>query len=96
MTNGQKAEQIKAYVDEACQPFLTAYKDVVRVEYRNDGKNGYIKVTTAFGFANYFDVTGLDEGSICLMLSAMMCNGRPKRLIKDREAIREVERLFSK
>ena len=94
MTNGQKAEQIKAYVDEACQPFLTAHKDVERVEYRSNGNNGYIKVTTAFGFSNYFDVTDLDEGNICLMLSAMMCNGRPRRLIKDREAIREIERLF--
>ena len=96
MTNGQKAEQIRAFVDEACQPFLTAHKDVVKVEYRNNGTSGFIKVTTAFGFSNYFDVTDLSEGDICLMLSSMMCNGRPKRLIKDREAIREVERLFSK
>lgn len=94
MTNGQKAEVIKQYVDEACRPFLTAYKDVVNVEYRNNGTSGFVKVTTAFGFANYFDVTDLDEGNICLMLSSMMCNGRPKRLIKDREAIREVEALF--
>lgn len=95
MTNGQKAEMIKQWVDEAVQPFLTAHKDVVKVEYRSDGNNGYVKVTTAFGFANYYDVTDLDCGSICLMLSAMMVNGRPKRLIEDREAKREVERLFA-
>ena len=94
MTNGQKAEQIKAYVEGACNDFLTAYKDVEKVEYRTDGKSGYIKVTTAFGFSNYFDATGLDFGNICLMLCSVMCNGRPKRLIKDREAIREVEKLF--
>ena len=35
MTNGQKAEQIKAYVEEACNDFLTAYKDVEKVEYSN-------------------------------------------------------------
>ena len=95
MTNGQKADAIKKYVEGACQAFLTAYKDVEKVEYRYDGtKSGYVKVTTAFGFSNYYDVTDLDCGSICLMLSAMMVNGRPKRLIEDREAKREVEKLF--
>lgn len=94
MTNGQKAEVIKQYVDEACKPFLTAYKDVINVEYRNNGTSGFVKVTTAFGFANYFDVTGLECGQICQLLSAMMCNGRPKMLVKDREAKREIEKLF--
>lgn len=97
MTNGQKAEIISKYVNEAVQPFLTAHRDVVKVEYRYDGaKSGYVKVTTAFGFANYFNVTDLECGDICLMLCSMMCNGRPKRLIKDRELIRLVEELFSK
>ena len=94
MTNGQKAEIISKYVNEAVQPFLTAHKDVIRVEYRSDGNNGYVKVTTAFGFSNYYDVTDLDCGSICLMLCAMMVNGRPKRLLTDKEAKREVEKLF--
>ena len=96
MTNGQKAEMIKQWVDEAVQPFLTAHKDVVKVEYRSDGtNNGFVKVTTAFGFAQYYDVTDLDCGNICLMLCAMMVNGRPKRLITDREAKREIEKLFA-
>lgn len=94
MTNGQKTRAISKYVEEACNAFLTAHKDVERVGFRSDGNNAYVKVTTAFGFSNYFDVTGLAEGQICLMLSAMMVNGRPKRLLKDKEAIREVEKLF--
>lgn len=95
MTNGQKAEIINKYVNEAVQPFLTAHRDVVKVEYRYDGaKSGYVKVTTAFGFSNYFDVTDLDDGQICIMLSGMMCNRPTKRLIKDKEAKREVEKLF--
>ena len=97
MTNGQKAEQIKAYVEGACNDFLTAYKDIVKVEYRHgEADKGYVKVTTAFGFSNYFDVSGLERGDICRMLSAMMCNGRSKRLITDKEIKRKVEKLFSK
>lgn len=97
MTEGQKKTIIGKYVEETCNAYLTAYKDVVRVEYRTDDtKNAFVKVTTAFGFANYYDVTDLDCGSICLMLCAMMVNGRPKRLLKDRELIRLVEELFSK
>lgn len=97
MTEGQKKTIIGKYVEETCNAYLTAYKDVVKVEYRTDNaKNAYVKVTTAFGFANYYDVTDLDCGSICLMLCAMMVNGRPKRLLKDRELIRLVEELFSK
>ena len=96
MTNGQRAEITRKYVEGACNAFLTAHKDVVKAEYRNDNANsGYVKVTTAFGFSNYYDVTDLDCGSICLMLSAMMVNGRPKRMLTDKEAIREVERLFA-
>lgn len=94
MTNGQKQQMTKGYVEGACNAFLTAYRDVEGVEYRADGESAYVKVTTAFGFANYYDVTGLDCGQICLMLSAMMCNGRPKRLLTDLEAKREVEKLF--
>ena len=95
MTEGQRQAIIGRYVEEACNSFLTAYKDVVKVEYRNDNTNrAFIKVTTAFGFANYFNVTGFECGDICLMLCAMMCNGRPKRLLKDKEVIREVEKLF--
>lgn len=97
MTEGQKRTIIGKYVEETCNAFLTAYKDVVKVEYRvDDTNNAFVKVTTAFGFANYFDVTDLECGDICLMLCSMMCNGRPKRLIKDRESIRLVELLFSK
>lgn len=97
MTDGQKKTIIGKYVEEVCNAFLSAYKDVVKVEYRmDDTKNAYIKVTTAFGFANYYDVTDLECGQICLMLCAMMCNGKPKRQIKDRELVRLVEELFSK
>lgn len=97
MTEGQRQTIIGRYVEEACNSFLTAYKDVVKVEYRNGNTNrAFIKVTTAFGFANYFDVTGLECGDICLMLCSMMCNGRPKRLLKDKELIRLVEELFVK
>lgn len=96
MTPGQKKTVISKYVEETCNAFLTAYKDVVRVEYRTDDtKNAFLKVTTAFGFSNYFDITDLVCGDICLMLCSMMCNGRPKRLIKDRELIRAVEKLFA-
>ncbi len=96
MTEGQKQTIIGKYVEENCNAFLTAYKDVVKVEYRSDStNNGFVKVTTAFGFAQYYDVTDLDCGSICLMLCAMMVNGRPKRLITDREAKREIEKLFA-
>lgn len=94
MTAGQKAEMIKQWVDEAVQPFLTAHKDVVKVEYRSDGNNGYVKVTTAFGFANYYDVTNLDCGQICIMLCVVITGTSVKTQIKDIEAIREVERLF--
>ena len=56
------------------------------IEYRYDGaKSGYVKVTTAFGFANYYDVNDLDCGRICMMLCAMMVNGRPKRLLTDKK-----------
>lgn len=97
MTDGQKKTMVSKYVEETCNAFLTAYKDVVKVEYRvDDTKNAFIKFSTAFGFANYYDVTDLDCGSICLMLCAVMCNGKPKRQIKDRELIRAVEELFSK
>ena len=97
MTDGQKKTMISKYVEETCNAFLVAHKDVVKVEYRTDDtKNAFIKVTTAFGFANYFDVTDLDCGNICLMLCAMMCNGRPKRLLKGKELIRKVEELFAK
>lgn len=96
MTNGQKAEIISKYVNEAVQPFLTAHKDIVRVEFRNDSNNGYIKLTTAFGRSNYYDVTNLNCGQICIMLCVVITGASVKTQIRDIEAIREVERLFAK
>lgn len=91
----EKKTVISRYVEEVCNAFLTAHKDVVKVEYRTDDTyNGFIKVTTAFGFAHYYDVTDLDCGDICLMLCTIMCNGKPKRQLKDKERVREVEKLF--
>ena len=94
MTNGQKAELIGRYVDEACQPFLVTHKDIEKVEYRNDSKNGYIKLTTAFGCANYYDVTDLDCGQICVMLCVAISGASVKTRIKELETIRLVEKLF--
>lgn len=94
MTNGQKAELIGRYVDEACQPFLTAHKDIEKVEYRNDSNSSYIKLTTVFGRSNYYDVTNLDCGQICIMLCVVITGVSVKTQIKDIEAIREVEKLF--
>ena len=96
MTNGQKAELIGRYVDEAVQPFLTAHKDIVRVEFRNDSNNGYIKLTTAFGRSSYYDVTNLNCGQICIMLCVVITGASVKTQIRDIEAIRKVERLFAK
>ena len=97
MTVGQKKTIISKYVEEVCNAFLTAYKDVARVEYRmDDTHNAFIKVTTAFGFANYYDVTDLECGDICLMLCSVMCNGKPKNLLKEKELVRLVEELFAK
>lgn len=69
----EKKTVISRYVEEVCNAFLTAHKDVVKVEYRaDDTYNGFIKVTTAFGFAHYYDVTDLDCGDICLMLCTIV------------------------
>lgn len=95
MTDGQKQKIISKYVEETCNDFLTTWKDIVKVEYRSDSKNnGYIRIITALGFNIYFDVTGLDCGSICVMLCNRMSNITPKKQLRDREAIREVEQLF--
>lgn len=97
MTAGQKKTLIGKYVEEICNSFLTAYKDVVRVEYRmDDTNNAFIKLTTAFGFANYYDVTDLECGDICLMLCSVMCNNKPKNLLREKELVRLVEELFAK
>lgn len=95
MTNGQKQKMINQYVEETCNAFLTAYKDITKVEYRcDDTQNSFIKVTTAFGFSNYYDVTDLDCGDICRMLCSVVCSGKPTNQLKDLELIRLVEKLF--
>ena len=96
MTDGQKQKMISEYVEGVCNDFLIAWKDVVKVECKHDGTSSYIKVTTAFGFANYFDVTGMECDGICAMLCNYMSNKPSRLMLRDREAIREAEALFSK
>lgn len=94
MTNGQKQTIISNYVEEVCQPFLTAHRDIEKVEYKSYDNNSYIKLTTAFGRSNYYDVTNLDCGQICIMLCVVITGASVKTQIRDIESIREVEKLF--
>lgn len=91
-------EAIKRYVEEDVKAFLTAHKDIKDVQYRHRGSTGdsFLKITTAFGMAKYFDVTRLDEDDICKLICVVIVGGSPKLAINDLEAIREVEELFSK
>ncbi len=89
-------EAIKNYVENECKSFLTVHKDITNVQFRHRGSTGdsFLKISTAFGIAKYFDVTGLDEHSICVLICVIMAGGTPKLTIRDIEAIREVEKLF--
>lgn len=94
MTDGQKKAIISKYVEETCNAFLTAHQDIEKVEYRGDGKKNYIKLTTAFGRSNYYDVTALECGQICIMLCVVITGTSVKTQIRNAEEIRAVEKLF--
>ena len=98
MTNGKITESIKSYIEEDCQRFLAVHKDITKIEFRHRGSVGdsFIKLSTAFGTARFFDITNLDCGSICVLVSVIVAGGKPNVELADLEVIREVERLFSK
>lgn len=91
-------EAIKNYVEREVKGYLSAHKDIEDVQYRYRGstRDSFLKLTTAFGMARYFDVTGLDEHSICVLIAVILAGGTPKLTVRDFEAIREIEKLFTK
>ena len=70
MANGKELEAIRRYVEETCQAFVSAHKSFRRIEFRHSEamKGDFIKVTTVYGFAKYYDVTGFDLEMICRLL----------------------------
>lgn len=92
----RRKEAIKTYVEGTCAEFIKANRDFRNVEYRYGGytENSYLKMTTAFGYAKYFDVTGLDAEGICKLICVVASGVSVRLELKDLEIIREVERLF--
>lgn len=91
-------EAIRKYVEEDVKSFLTAHRDVTDIQFRHRGSTGdsFIKMSTAFGMAKYYDVTGLDTHNICVLVCVIVAGGVPKLTLNDLETIREVEELFAK
>lgn len=91
-------EAIKNYVEREVKGYLSAHRDIKNVQYRHRGSTGdsFLKITTAFGMAKYFDVTDLDEHDICVLIAVILAGGTPKLTVRDLESIREIEELFAK
>lgn len=96
MATGKRTSDIKKYVEQICNAFLTAHRDIEKVEYRYQASThkAYLKMTYAYGFANYYDVTDLDCGNLCAMLSVIVVGAEPNNTIKDLDAVMEIEKLF--
>lgn len=96
MANGKRMDGIAKYVEGACQHFLSAHRDIEKVEYRFQASThrSYLKMTYAYGFANYYDVTDLTEGNLCAMLCVIVAGAEVNTTIKDLDIVREVEKLF--
>lgn len=103
MANGKELETIRRYVEETCQAFVSAHESFRRIEFRHSEsmKGDFIKVTTVYGFAKYYDVTGFNAELICRLVCIVIAEGASRakvtaRELTDDEAIKEVETLFCK
>lgn len=89
-------EAIKRYVEQNCKAFLLGHSDVEDIEYRHrNSGDAFIKISTAFGTANFYDVTDMQCEDICILISTIMTGTETNRIIRDREALREVAALFN-
>lgn len=101
MAKGKELEAIRRYVEQTCQAFVSAHKSFRKIEFRHSEslKGDFIKVTTVYGFAKYYDVTGFDAELICRLICIVIAEGASRekitaRELTDAEIIREVEELF--
>lgn len=96
MANGKRLSEIKKYVEEVCNAFITTHRDIEKVEYRYQANTdkSYLKLTYAYGFSNYYDVSDMDCGNICTLLSVVIVGAEPNIVIKDLDAVMEIEKLF--
>lgn len=98
MSKGQEVETIRNYVEGACQHYLSAHRDITRIEFRHRHSmhDSFIKLSTAFGTARFFDITDMDCNTICILIGVIVSGNKPNVELADLEVIREVEALFSK
>lgn len=101
MANGKELEAIRRYVEGTCQAFISAHESFRKIEFRHSEsiKGDFIKVTTVYGFAKYYDVTKFTLEMICRLVCIVIAEGASKtkitnRELTDLEAIREVEEFF--
>lgn len=97
INRGQFYGTVEDYVNATIGAFVVPIGNIESIKCRHKGSTGdcFIELIHEDGDARYFDATGMSLGSIGILVGHIIAN-RPIRCeLRDREAIREVRRLFN-
>lgn len=94
---GQFYGYIEDYVNATIGAFIVPIGNIESIKCKHRGSTGncFIELIHEDGSARYFDATGMSMGSIGIMIGHIIANRPIRYELRDREAIREVRKLFN-
>lgn len=86
--------EVENYVDNEVAAFATKINNVESIKCVRKVNDIYMELIHEDSAVRYFDITGLDTSGIGIMIGHIIANQPVQREIKDREAKKEIRRMF--
>lgn len=94
---GQFYGFVEDYVNATVGAYVVPIGGIESIKCKHRGSTGdcFIEIIHEDGKARYFDATSMSMGSIGIMVGHIIANQPIRYELRDREAIREVRKLFN-
>lgn len=91
---GKFYREVEDYVNNTVAAYACPISNIESVRCKRNNERVYMELVHEDSAVRYFDLTSLDVSNIGIMVGCIMANIPIRREIQDREAKKEVRRLF--
>lgn len=91
---GKFYREVEDYINNDVAKYACAISNIESVRSARKGDHVYMELVHEDSAVRYFDCTSLDRSNIGIMVGCIMANIPIRREIRDREAKKNIRRIF--